>query len=371
MFNSENNLYFTTFAGRNNEGRPGQTKQPDRRPPHVVTAQQQQDQTEIQSANNRPLDLLTKLLNQASPLGQQQSNPPGLPPRRQFGIERPVQQQPPQRPQNEDHHQAEAADPSSRFHQPPPLNPSVQLRRPIEPPRQQSPPPPNFQQSDSFGFNPGTVILESGFKPIRKADGPIPPLGFEVEAQPAASPPHHERLDLSGQSQLDFEDDPRLQEHPPQFRQEATSDRPSTLITLDPVFIASAPDATAQRGRPRDSLPVQLPKAVVPVVPGPPQPQQPPQAPPPQFQQDLRFHPPPQQQSFQSPPPHLQFGRQPPPSAGRPYPHAIPPSLKDGNNKNKPSGSNGSGGGLASLFNFGGQRRNQQQQQPAAESPSR
>ncbi len=131
----------------------------------------------------KPLELLTKLLNQASPLGQQHHQSS----RKPF----PAQQRPQYR-EDDFEDEEEEEPPTYRDHQSPPnrINPSVQLRRPsggggnpIRTP---------FQDSDSFGFNPGTIILESGFKPIRKSDGPIPPLGFEVEAQPSLG--HHSKF---------------------------------------------------------------------------------------------------------------------------------------------------------------------------------
>jgi hypothetical protein len=188
------------------------------------------------------------------------------------------------------------------------------------------------QQNDQIGgiFNPNTIILESGFKPIRNADGPIPPLGFDVEPQQNA------------QGKGISAEDPRF-----------TTDSPS-LVTLDPVFVASEQD----HRRPKEPVPITLPKAVVPVVPGP-------SAPVPRFppnheanqqqvnhfnQQQFRPHPTPPSQRQQQQRPH--FNGQ----DVNARPHTPPPS--------PPARKKSSG--LAAFFSFGGNRRKEQNTPPLA-----
>jgi hypothetical protein len=188
------------------------------------------------------------------------------------------------------------------------------------------------QQNDQIGgiFNPNTIILESGFKPIRNADGPIPPLGFDVEPQQNA------------QGKGISAEDPRF-----------TTDSPS-LVTLDPVFVASEQD----HRRPKEPVPITLPKAVVPVVPGP-------SAPVPRFppnheanqqqvnhfnQQQFRPHPTPPAQRQQQQRPH--FNGQ----DVNARPHTPPPS--------PPARKKSSG--LAAFFSFGGNRRKEQNTPPLA-----
>jgi len=162
------------------------------------------------------------------------------------------------------------------------------IRRPVQ---QQGLPPINRQQVDTTGkpvelltklLNQASPLGKqhhqssgqpfpyssrgSGFKPIRESDDPIPPLGFEVEAQLILGHHHQDH---------DDESDNGLRYHQfSHYQSEPTFDRPG-LVTLDPVLVASGPGSSTankvgQRGRPRDSLPVQLPKYVVPVVTGPP-----------------------------------------------------------------------------------------------------
>ena len=90
--------------------------------------------------------------------------------------------------------------------------------------------------SSSGSFDPSTIILESGFRPIRKSNGPVPPLGFEVEAS------------------SNEKKNPALAD--------------SNFVTnLDPIFVPS----DLEKNRYSDPVPVPLPEAIVPVIPGPPQ----------------------------------------------------------------------------------------------------
>jgi hypothetical protein len=191
---------------------------------------------------------------------------------------------------------------------------------------------PFYQQNDRFGgvFNPNTIILESGFKPIRNADGPIPPLGFDVEPQ--------QNVESKGISA----EDPRV-----------TSESPS-LVTLDPVFVASEQDYR----RPKEPVPITLPKAVVPVVPGPsaPVPRFPPHH---EANQVNHLHP----QQFrpnQTPPVQRQQQQQRPShfngQDANARPHTPPPS--------PPARKKSSG--LAAFFNFGGNRRKEENTPPLA-----
>lgn len=133
-------------------------------------------------------------------------------------------------------------------------------------------------------FDPSSIIFESGFRPIRKSNGPVPPLGFEVEA------PSSERKN------------PSLTE--------------SNIGPMDPIFIPS----DLEKNRYNDPVPVPLPEAIVPVIPGPPQ---------------ITFHP------FQRPNPRpIQQLRPLPPVVTPPSP---PPQRKSSS--------------ILSLFNFGTQRR--------------
>jgi len=85
------------------------------------------------------------------------------------------------------------------------------------------------------GFDPSTIILESGFRPIRKSNGPVPPLGFEVEA--------------------------------PSAERKSPSLADSNFATMDLLFVPS----DLEKSRYNDPVPVPLPEAIVPVIPGPPQ----------------------------------------------------------------------------------------------------
>lgn len=328
-------------------------RKPSDIPPHIVNAQGQKPN------EHNSIDQLNKLVNQASPLGQKQPSSPqqnlrNPPPRKQIAIERPIpsvefsrrppQQQSHQEPLGESIHRPVTGNRYGNHNQ---RNGGsvVQGTRPFGPPgsndRQ------SFQSHGSpiknDGFNPGTVIFESGFKPIRKADGPIPPLGFEVE-----EPTSLER---------DSNHAPDVYNHNYNF--ETPTDRPS-LITLDPVFIASDPDVHI--GRPKNSAPVTLPKAVVPVVPGPAQAvaryppierpfhqQQPQQQ---QHQSNSQNHQPPQ---FRQIP--VQLHQRPPVQT----PQSAPVAKQDTPQRNKQRP------GFSNFFGLGGQRR----QQHVPSGPSR
>lgn len=260
-----------------------------------------------------------------------------------------------QRP-NLQNHQREPL-PNQEPAEPRPLIPDRQQDRSAQSERPAWSPPSNEQQNNNFNakdviptrinpppvqaysfnpqaggvFNPNTIILESGFKPIRNVDGPIPPLGFDVEPQ-----------NLEGKGIT--AEDPRV-----------TSESPS-LVTLDPVFVASEQD----HRRPKEPVPITLPKAVVPVVPGPSMP-----APrfPPQHDANQQVNPPnPQQFKPHPKPPALPAQRpqpRPPQFSGqdanaRPHsPPGPPPARKKSS-------------GLAAFFNFGGNRRKEQNVPPLA-----
>lgn len=185
------------------------------------------------------------------------------------------------------------------------------------------------QQREQPGgiFNPNTIILESGFKPIRNVDGPIPPLGFDVEPQNVVG------KGISAE-------DPRV-----------TSESPS-MVTLDPVFVASEQDLR----RPKEPVPITLPKAVVPVVPGPSLPVS---RFPPHHEANQQVNHPNSQQFKPHPPPSAQRPQQRPPHNGqdvnaRPHsPPGPPPARKKSS-------------GLAAFFNFGGNRRKEQNAPPLA-----
>lgn len=284
-----------------------------------------------------PLKQLNKLINHASNYQQHQQQPNlqnHQPPR--APVERPIQ---PPRPKERPAQEERPAQSEQQNHN---YNPKEKLPTKIVPPPVQLPNqqaasattsvvqrPFYHHQTDPNGgvFNPSTIILESGFKPIRNSDGPVPPLGFDVEPQVAKG--------------IVLDDDPRV----------VTSESPN-LVTLDPVFIASEPD----HRRIQEPVPITLPKAVVPVVPGPaaPVPQFPPHHPNHQagYNNPLLRHPqtPTTLQRQQVRPP--QFNGQDPNTRSQ-LPHPPPPSRK------KTSG-------LASIFNFGSQRRRENHPHPPA-----
>ena len=288
-------------------------------PPVVVRAEEQQPPaTRIPG----PLKQLTKLINHASNFNQQpniQNHQTRDPQRNQGPVQpqRPPQERQPQQPDRPAWVGTANEQPTQNG------NPNKEkIPTKINPPPVQHPynqgasttplvvqRPFYHHQNDQFGgvFNPSSVILESGFKPIRTADGPVPPLGFEVEGQHTVS----KGVVL---------DDPRVTSEPP------------SLVTLDPVFIASEPD----HRRVQEPVPITLPKAVVPVVPGP-------SAPVP------RFPPSSSNQQF----------RQPSPGQQNRHPHVQNPNERHPPPSRKKSG-------FASFFNFGSQRRREQQTPPVA-----
>ena len=309
--------------------------------PHIITAQPN---------DHSSLDQLNKLVNQASPLGQKlPTNVRNPPPRKQTAIERPIQtaadfnrrqpQQSHQEPQGESINRPVTG---NRF-----LNQNQRVSGTVVGQQGNRHFNPTVSDRQSFqaygkpikneGFNPGTVILESGFKPIRKSDGPIPPLGFEVE-EPSA----HERDSIFAADH----------HHNHNFNLEIPTDRPS-LITLDPVFIASDPDIHV--GRPKNSAPITLPKAVVPVVPGP--------------AQIIARYPPIDRPSHQQQQQHQQQNQQPPQFRQIPVQlHQRPPvqtSAQGTNQQETPQRKQRPG--FANFFGFGSQRRQQQ----APSSPTR
>ncbi len=170
-------------------------------------------------------------------------------------------------------------------------------------------------------FDPTTVVLESGFKPIRKSGGPTPPLGFEVD----------------GDDSDDEEEGKESAESKQGSVFTPSEGAPPPLVTLEPVFIPSDPDHLLSKNRNAGPTPIQLPEAVVPVVPG--------RAPPPQQRRpthppSLQQHHPQQQHTHQ----HLGSVNQPPSFQRQPQPGTKPPRK--------------TGGGLSALFGFN--RRQQQ-----------
>lgn len=294
--------------------------------PVIVKAEVQQPQPNIPG----PLKQLNHLINHASNLNQQPGqNQQREPSRNQVALERPVQpvrsqERPKEKPiviedqREQQHHNlnpTKATIPTKIS--PPPVQKPINLAGPTTAPSAQR--PYYHHQIDPFGgvFNPDTVILESGFKPIRTNEGPVPPLGFDVEARETVA-------------KEVISDETRVTSEPP------------SLVTLDPVFIASEPD----HRRAQDPVPIPLPKAVVPVVPGPSAPVQ--KFPPPQFINPLPNNP--------------QF--RPPPTSQR-QPIRPPFNGQDPNNSRPPPPSRKKSS-FASFFNFGSQRRKEQQNPPAA-----
>lgn len=297
-------------------------------PPVIIKAEEQQPQANIPG----PLKQLNKLINHASNYNQQHyaQNHQREPQRNQVGVERPIQQVKPQdRPvQNEKTILSAEDDGEQQNHNynvketsvPTKISPPPVKQRPFNLAAPTTPPvfkrPHYHHQVDPFGgiFNPETVILESGFKPIRTNDGPVPPLGFDVEARETVA------KDV-------INDDTKVTSEPP------------SLVTLDPVFVASEPD----HRRAQDPVPIPLPKAVVPVVPGP-------SAPVPKFPPNYQIDQPPIVPPFRAPPASQRQPLRPPFDGSerpgnnpRPLPPPPPPSRKKS--------------GFASFFNFGSQRR--------------
>lgn len=281
-------------------------------PPVIIRAEEQKPQSNVPG----PLKQLNKFINHASNLNQKQParNVQKDPQRNQEANERPAHSsRPAERPSQSARPLYEDDDTGLENHQqnteetlPTRINPPPVKQRPFNPVGSSSIQRPYHQSSDQLGgvFDPNTIILESGFKPIRTNDGPIPPLGFDVE------PTHSE-----SKSAVDLET-------------RVTSEPPS-LVTFDPVFIASEPD----NRRAQEPVPITLPKAVVPVVPGP-------SAPVPKF--------PPPAHSANTPP-----FRTPPSSQRQP----LRPQLKDPNLRPNGAPPQRKKSGLASLFGFGSQRR--------------
>ena len=274
-------------------------------PPSIITAEEQQSNPNIPG----PIKQLNKFINHASNFNQQfpsrnvQNDPPrnlvikqrpGQPPRQQERLSQPSL---PVQHELENHQQIPEESIPTR------INPPPVQQRPFNPSASPSNQRPYHQSSDNLGgvFDPNTIILESGFKPIRTNEGPIPPLGFDVE------PAHSEVKSFIDPETL------------------ATSEPPS-LVTLEPVFVASEPD----NRRVQEPVPITLPKAVVPVVPGA-------AAPVPKFAplDEIANNPP-----FRGPP---SSQRQP-----------IRPQQKDPYSRPGPQRKKT---GLASLFSFGSQRR--------------
>lgn len=238
------------------------------------------------------------------------------------------------------------------------IKPSAPLPR-IPPPRPAYNPQlrqPQLNRPQST-FNPSNVVYETGFKPIRTVNGPVPTLGFEVEAQQSNDESNREADEESSSAQ-------------------ESADRPP--VALEPIFIASEPDRNNIRSQ--DPVPIPLPEAVVPVVPGraQPVPKPPPPVKPLEFpaqqrrpdQQAQRPRIPPVQPNqvpqapgpqqtlspFIRPPANTAFRQPPlPPFVNTPPQQspALPPSQPQ---RKKTSA-------LASFFNFGGQRRQQNEPQ--------
>lgn len=108
-----------------------------------------------------------------------------------------------------------------------------------------------FETETGPGFDPSKIVFESGFKPIRRTDGPVPPLGFEVEAP------------SSGRGTFPHNTNNHIRNDP------ASSNNKdgSNLITADQAFLLNEPD----KSRHKNPVPVPLPEAIVPVIPGPAQ----------------------------------------------------------------------------------------------------
>ncbi|KAK2712009.1 hypothetical protein QYM36_010890 [Artemia franciscana] len=110
-------------------------------------------------------------------------------------------------------------------------------------------------------FNPSSVVLESGFKPIKNSNGPVPPLGFEVSDQSATG------LRKNIQSpQNDFNFDPmfKASELATIGKEGTTRNIPPESVTNDRPHFAGEPfrlDAVPQTAqvnyvpeRPKDSF---------------------------------------------------------------------------------------------------------------------
>lgn len=240
-----------------------------------------------------------------------------------------------------------------------PIKPSAPLPRP---PPQRPTFNPQFRQPQvkrpQGSFNPSNIVYESGFKPIRTVNGPVPSLGFEVE------------------SQLSNDEESKDADEKSSTAQETADRNP---VSLEPIFIASEPDRNNIRSQ--DPVPIPLPEAVVPVVPGraPPVPKLPTIVKPleipaqqrqPQLQTQRPRIPPvqpvqppqgPQQtlSPFIRPPANTNFRQSPlPPFVNQPPQQspAFQPPQQNHPQRKKTSG-------LASLFNLGGQRRQQNEPQ--------